>query len=217
MADYWSSPASEEFYVNLSHRYETLFLAYHSGIVEETVAALEAAGGGFTELIEIGSGDGKILGHFARRMEGLAGLHGIDLNPEQTAANRGIYASDPRMNFHLGDAREWIPANIRPGTAVIANGGVLEYFTRPELQELFSEIGYRTPSVIAITESIAADHDLKRESDTFPYGLELSLSHNYLSLLHDAGYEIAYVNDRHTTPQESEIVGRWLQVVAFRK
>ena len=34
LGNYWSSQVSDEFYEGLSHRYETLFLAYHSAIVE---------------------------------------------------------------------------------------------------------------------------------------------------------------------------------------
>jgi len=61
LADYWSSPISDEFYTGFSHRYETLFLAYHAGIVGETRKAMEESGNDYGQLIELGSGDGKIL------------------------------------------------------------------------------------------------------------------------------------------------------------
>lgn len=68
--------------------------------------------------------------------------------------------------------------------------------------------------MVVLTESIAADHDMDGDPNTYPYGFELSLSHNYLAILKEAGFSIDYVNDRKTTPEESEIVGRWIQIVA---
>lgn len=214
LADFWSSPASEEFYTNLSHRYETLFLAYHSAIVDETIKAIRQGEGKFAQLVEIGSGDGKILKHFSEHLTEIPIFHGVDLNSEQTRNNQTIYHGCPKLRFHLGDARDWIAGNSMPGTVVVANGGVLEYFTKPELEDLFRTLAHSGPCVVAITESIATDHDLENEHPTFPYGQELSLSHNYISILRASGFEITYVFDRMTTPEESEIVGRWLQVVA---
>lgn len=216
LADYWSSQASDEFYTELSHRYETLFLAYHSRIVDETLAVMARAGGTFSQMVEIGAGDGKILSHFSRYLPGISAFHGVDINQEQVEKNARIYQADSRLKFHHADAGEWLTEHITPGSVVAANGGVLEYFTRPELEEMFSRLAREAPCVVALTESIAADHDLDHDPETHPYGFELSLSHNYLAILKEAGFTIHYVNDRPTTPEESEIVGRWLQIVAHR-
>jgi hypothetical protein len=214
LADYWSSEASDEFYRELSHRYETLFLAYHAGIVEQTADAVKRSGGEFRQLVEIGSGDGKILAHFSRYLPEIPAFHGVDLNKDQIEKCRRLYADDSRLAFHQRDALRWLDDHLTPGTILIANGGVLEYFTRPELEKMFAQIARHAPCIVAITESIAADHDLNSDPRTHPYGFELSLSHNYSALLREAGFSISHIRDRLTTPEESEIVGRWLQMVA---
>jgi len=215
LRDYWSSDASDEFYEGLSHRYETLFLTYHSSIVDETRRAMERMRMPFQRMVEIGAGDGKILDHFRRCLPGLPEFHGVDVNLQQVEKNRLIYQESGRMSFHHSDGLGWLQKNGGPGTVLVTNGGVLEYFTRPELEGLFGTMNRGWgPCVVSLTESIAADHDLGHEPGTYPYGWELSLSHNYIALLQDAGFTITHVNDRLTTPEEADTVGRWLQVVA---
>ena len=215
LGDYWSSPISDEFYTGFSQRYETLFLAYHSGIVGETLKAMEISGKHYGQLVEIGSGDGKILEHFSKELKSIPSFHGIDLNLPQTENNRQVYAHLPALAFHHGDAGKWLRDHAAPGTVVVANGGVLEYFTRTELLDLLRFLATEcSPCVVSLTESMAADHDLVNEPATYPYGYELSLSHNYPALLKEAGFLISYTHDRLTTPEESDDVGRWYQVVA---
>lgn len=215
LRDYWASSASDEFYEGLSHRYESLFLTYHSSIVDETRKAMDSTGLAFRQMVEIGAGDGKILHHFSRCLPELPAFHGVDVNQVQVENNRDTYRRSERMFFHHADGLKWLEAHGGAGTVLVTNGGVLEYFTRQELAGLFGRMGRgNEPCVISLTESIAADHDLEKEPRTYPYGWELSLSHNYLALLKDAGFRITYVNDRLTTPEEADTVGRWLQVVA---
>lgn len=215
LMDFWSSPAAAEFYTNLSHRYETLFLKHHQSIVGETVKACHKTGGVFHQLIELGSGDGKVIEHFSRHLPTVAEVHGIDINAEQVSSNRRVYADQPKLQFHHADIRNWIPEHASSGAVVIVNGGVLEYLTRPELRAIFEHLARKSsPCVVAITESIATDHDLENESETYPYGLELSLSHNYLAVLRECGFSIEFVNDRLTDAKEFGLSERWLQVVA---
>ncbi|WAC18316.1 class I SAM-dependent methyltransferase [Luteolibacter sp. SL250] len=215
LRDYWASGASDEFYEGLSHRYETLFLAYHSSIVDKTRSAMDGMRNSLRRMVEIGSGDGKILDHFRRCLPDLPEFHGVDVNLQQVENNRLIYRESGRMSFHHSDGLRWMEQNGGPGTVLVTNGGVLEYFTRPELEGLFGRMSREWGGcVVSLTESIAADHDLTREPGTYPYGWELSLSHNYIALLEEAGFTITHVNDRLTTPEEADTVGRWLQVVA---
>lgn len=215
LGDYWSSPISDEFYAGFAHRYETLFIAHHAGIVAETQRAMEKSGQYYHQLIELGSGDGKILEHFSKELKSIPAFHGIDMNLPQTENNRQIYAHLPALEFHHGDAGKWLRDHATPNTVVIANGGVLEYFTRIELLDMFKFLAVKClPCVVSLTESLAPDHDLENEPATYPYGYELSLSHNYPALLKEAGFVTCYTHDRLTTPAESDDVGRWYQIVA---
>lgn len=217
MRDFWSSSASDDFYSGLSHRYETLFLKYHAEIVNETAAAIRQTGFGFPQFVEIGSGDGKILDHFSKHLPEIGSFHGVDVNEPQIKNNRIIYRHNPKLDFHHHDGANWLHEHALPGIVLATNGGVLEYFTKSELQVLFRMLASNCePCVVSLTESIAVDHHLPTEEGSFPYGWELSLSHNYLALLREAGFSITYVNDRLTTPEESDTVGRWLQVVAVK-
>lgn len=216
LRDYWSSRASDEFYTGLSHRYETLFLAYHQRIVTETLQAIQGSDFEFTQLVELGAGDGKILDHFSRHLPPQLSFHGVDINLSQVENNRTIYAARPMLHFHHDDAARWLTENAGSGTILVTNGGVLEYFTREQVASMFRTLAGTTPCAVVLTESIAADHDLKNEPSTYPYGFELSLSHNYIALLEEAGFAIKWVNDRPTTPEESPILGRWLQIVATK-
>ncbi|MES2659710.1 MAG: class I SAM-dependent methyltransferase [Verrucomicrobiota bacterium] len=216
LSDFWTSQASDDFYTGLSHRYETLFLRHHEAIVAETDNAILKVGGNFQQLIEIGAGDGKIIEHFSRRLTAIPAFHAVDINGAQVANNRRVYADNPALSFHHADAKQWVADHAVPGTVLLANGGVLEYFTRPELESLLRDLaGKCSPCVIAITESMGTDHDLELEAKTYPYGLELSLSHNYLALLRECGFTIEFINDRLTATEEFGVAERWLQVVAF--
>ncbi len=216
LRDYWSSRASDEFYTGLSHRYETLFLAYHQRVVAETLQAIQGSDFEFTQLVELGAGDGKILDHFSRHLRPGLSYHGVDINLNQIESNRKMYAAHPMLHFHHDDAARWIFEHARSGTIMVTNGGVLEYFTRGEVAGMCRTLAGACPCIVVLTESIAADHDLKNEPSTYPYGFELSLSHNYVALLEEAGFSITWINDRPTTPEESPILGRWLQIVATK-
>lgn len=217
LRDYWSSSVSDEFYDGFAHRYETVFLTHHQGIVAEVAKLIEKTGAEVQQVIEIGAGDGKILEHFSKHLGGIPSFKGMDINAAQMDNNRVKYAAVPKLSFHQGDASTWLTAETRPGTLLLSNGGVLEYFPREDVLGIFQNLGKNgAPCLVVLTESIATDHDLKNETGTYPYGFELSLSHNYEALLKEAGFSIEFTKDRLTTPEESEIVGRWIQIVAVR-
>jgi hypothetical protein len=75
----------------------------------------------------------------------------------------------------------------------LSHNGVLEYFLREELASLFADIGTRLrPSIASISEPIAVDYDLERETASRPYGDEHSFSHNYVHLLEGAGFRMLH-------------------------
>lgn len=214
LRNYWSSETADEFFEHFSHRFETLFLRHHLGVVEELDRRLDASGHGLSRLVELGSGDGQALEYLRMRLPQLEEFVGLDLNRVQVEACAERCADPPELRFeHVGD-EDWLRRNPRPGTILFTNGGVLEYMTRRRVRSLLDALRAGGPCVAAFTETLALDHELERDDASHPYGHELAFSHNYPAILREAGFEVKHVNDRFTEPGEEHHPNRWFQVVA---
>lgn len=214
LMNYWESPASEGFFDEFEHRFESLFLKYHAGIVDALQQISRSWSVPAPRIVEIGVGDGRVLEYLASRLTNFAGFHGIDVNKEQIAKNQVRYADHPKFTFSTDDALDWLARNPALGTVIYTNGGVFEYLTRDQLLALFTELARSSqPCAVAVTETIASDHDLEAEPESFHYGREFSISHNYPAILKEAGFQVCYQNDRPTKEGEEGHPQRWLQVV----
>jgi SAM-dependent methyltransferase len=213
--DFWSSAVAEShFYDRFANRYEDLFLRHHAGIVDRIAEVLGDWGAG-ARVVEAGAGDGLVLAHLADRLPEIESLHGIDLNADQVEASRKAHSREARLSFHAADALDWLARNPAPKTLLFTNGGVLEYFLRDELLELFRELkASGGPCAVALTESVGLDHRFEVEPESYPYGLECALSHNYPRILEEAGYRVCWTRDRPTEPGEENHPTRWFQAVA---
>jgi hypothetical protein len=213
--DYWSSATSVEFYEGFAHRFEDLFLRHHALIADRIAEALPALGDVPVRLVEVGSGDGRVLEWFAEKLPGLASLHGVDLNDREIRKCRERHRDSPRLSFHTGDLLDWLRAHPAPGTVLVTNGGVFEYLLEEELRGLFTELrALCSPCLIAVTESVGDDHDFDRETSSIPYGHEFAFSHNYPAILREAGFTLTWQRDRPTRPGEENHPVRWHQLVA---
>ena len=216
LIDYWSSPFSQEFFTTFGHRFEDLFLRYHSEIatqLREQLASLPAHQE--VKLVEVGCGDGKVLQHLAENIPQINHLTGLDLSKEEIAQCKKRYPTSSRIEFTAEDIFEWLAANTDTSLVLFTNGGVLEYFTRDQITRLFSLVKNRPhPTWIALTETLAMDHYLDNEPETFPYGRELAFSHNYAAILNESGFRENWRNDRLTNPGEENHPTRWLQLLA---
>ncbi len=212
---YWSSSLSEEFYEGFAHRFDTLFLRHHAGIAERITESLPDSADHAFRLVEVGSGDGRVLEWFADAMPNIGTFLGVDLNAREIEKCRERHRRSDRIFFHAGDLLEWIQTNPAPGTILVTNGGVFEYLLQSELQTLLRELRRLcAPCLVAITETIGCDHDLEVESSSLPYGHELAFSHNYPAALREAGFEIRWERDRRTVEGEENHPARWYQLVA---
>ncbi len=213
--DYWSSTISEEFYDGYADRFENLFLRHHAVIVERIEELLPSLGEGNVRLVEVGSGDGKLLEWLSQRLDGITEFHGVDLNEQEISKCRETHHGSEKLFFHHGDLLDWLRENPAPRTILMANGGVLEYLLRDELAAVFAEFhSLCSPCIVAVTESIGTDHDLGQEPQSFPYGLEFAFSHNYPAILREADFEIRWERNRPTEPGEENYPVRWYQLVA---
>lgn len=214
LMNYWESPASRGFFGEFEHRFESLFLKYHAGIVDKLDQISRSWSVPLPRIVEIGVGDGRVLEYLESRLASFAGFHGIDVNKEQIAKNQVRFADHPKFTFSTDDAIGWLERNSATGTVIYTNGGVFEYLTRDQLLTMFAELARSSqPCAVAVTETIASDHDLEAEPESFHYGREFSISHNYPAILKEAGFQVCYQNDRPTKEGEEGHPQRWLQVV----
>ena len=186
-------------------RYTEMFLPYHSAIVTPVVEAARSIDA--ERLVEIGCGRGDVLRHFAEAIPELESLTGIDLNPALLDRAAQI-THDPRVDFVVGDATALIDSLVKPGTVVLTNGGVYEYWSQELLKTHFQRLSLHTRAVVALVEPLGSDHNLDDETDSRPYGVEASLSHNYRYLLATSGFDITYAKEIFAGQQ------RWMMMVA---
>ncbi|MGB6220025.1 class I SAM-dependent methyltransferase [Haloferula sp.] len=215
MRDYWASPHSDEFFDNFEHRFETVFLRHHAGILEEISKVVQEFGVETPRLVEVGVGDGRVLSYLESKLDLIGEFHGVDINAEQIESNREKFRQNPKLHFWNEDALHWLIRRPAAGTVLLTNGGVLEYFTRDQILGLFEELKRgNQPCAVAVTETLAIDHDLNGEPASFPYGHELSFSHNYKALFEESGFVIRFSKDRFTIEGEEHHPTRWCQFLA---
>ena len=216
LSKYWGQEA-KNFHDAWQDRFERMFLQHDVVAINELEKVMAATPFGLTfeHLYEIGCGGGQVLSYLSNRLTRIHNFVGIDIGEEQIEANRKTY-DHPKIAFHAADAVEWVPANAKPGSIILTNGGVFEYFLREELQSLFSHIAERlAPVAIAVVETIGTNHDLDAHQESFVYGRELSFSHNYPHLLKEAGFEIVHQSERSGYDEDGG--GRWIRILALRK
>lgn len=187
-------------------RYTEMFLPYHAAIVTPVVEAARSVDA--EKLVEIGCGRGDVLRHFAEAIPELESLTGIDLNP--ALLNRAAQIThDPRVHFVVGDATALIDSLVKPGTVVLTNGGVYEYWSQDDLRAHFRRLALLPRVVVALVEPLGSDHNLDVETSSRPYGVEASLSHNYRYLLETFGFDISYSKEIFAGQQ------RWMMMVGL--
>ncbi len=219
LIDYWNSPFSQEFFSTFTYRFEELFLRFHTDIATNLAEQLSALPQDQeVKLVEVGCGDGKVLQYLAEHVPRVNHFTGLDLSKEEIANCQERYPNEKKMDFTAEDIFDWLEANTDTALVFFTNGGVLEYFTREQLERLFTLVRNRPqPRWIALTETLASDHLLDKEPETFPYGRELAFSHNYSALLSESGFQEVWRNDRPTKAGEENHPTRWLQIVASSK
>lgn len=204
---YWKSAEGDRFYETYADRFERWFRGAHAPWVEAVCTAV--ARGSYRHLVEIGCGDGQALAYFASQIAGLPRLTGIDLNESIIHRNRARYAHQPRIHFEIGDARLWLRKHAERGMAVIAYGGVLEYFPPAAMDELLTLLAHQeAPALLALAEPLAPDFDADGHASR-PGGIESSFSHPYRGMLRRMGFSIKF--DLDVT-----IEHRWILLVAER-
>lgn len=191
--NFWAGERSSAFYSLTRSRFEKVFLGRHKAIVD-TLKGI-AASRKFHTICEIGCGSGQVLEFLNQQLPEVEQLIGLDLNARQMDVNRQRFQNESRMQFIAADAAEWIPQHIGSDWILVCYGGVLEYFTQPQVRALFHTIAANAPACIALVEPLAADQDLSAPGPSRAYGMELSYSHPYVHLLEEAGLQVTWRQD----------------------
>lgn len=205
---FWANAPAVEFHAFAETRFEGWFLGNHVAIVPAIREALAADPVRFEALCEIGCGSGRALQYLSQAFADVPRMIGIDLSVAQVARNRTRYASE-RLEFEAGDAVAWIAEHARPRWIYFSYGGVLEFFARSRVLELYQMFASRlAPSLVALVEPLSDDHDLARDPESRVFGAENTFSHNHPELLKQAGFKVLSQFEQRVDNQ------RWLLLVA---
>jgi SAM-dependent methyltransferase len=205
---FWSQQPAVEFHEFAERRFEGWFLGHHVAIVPQLRAALAAGDAPYGAFFEIGCGCGRVIEHLSRALPDIPRFIGLDLSAVQVARNRARFAALP-IEFEAGDGLKWVAAHARPHWVYFTYGGVLEYFPRARVLELYSLLATRlAPSLVALVEPLSDDHDLEHDARSIVYGAENTFSHNYVAVLREAGFDVLHRSEQVVDRQ------RWLLMVA---
>ncbi len=180
-------------------------------VIDALAARLEASEAGFSRLVEIGCGDGKVLAWCAGRLPSMSEVIGLDINAAVIARVSAEQPAGGRLKFARAEARDWLLAHPKPGTVVLSNGGVLEYLSQDNLDRLLQALAQAPPAAIVLVEPVAPAHDLKLQADSFAFGHENSFSHNHARRLNAAGFEVVFAEEM----QISDV--RWMLMIGELK
>lgn len=197
LAAFWKGGPGDKFHGNFAEERFDVFREQHAPVIDALDSLVEGCGGGFSRLVEIGCGDGAVLAYCADRLPWVAEAIGLDINAAVIARAASEYRADARLSFANVEARDWLTTNPKPGTVMVSNGGVLEYFSQENVDRLLQALALASPAAIVLVEPAAPDHDLDSQADSFVFGHEYSFSHNHRRRLGEAGFEVVFEQETH--------------------
>lgn len=192
LVGFWKGGPGDRFHGSFTQERFSLFLDQHAVGLDRVAALLEDAPGSFSRLVEVGCGDGQVLAECAARLPSIPHLVGLDINAGVVARAASEHGTDGRLSFLAADARTWLASNPQPGTVMVANGGVLEYFSQDNVDRLLQALAAAPPAMVMLVEPAAPNHDLQTQPQSFAFGHEYSFSHNHRRRLGDAGFEVVF-------------------------
>lgn len=187
---FWRTDTADTYFDRYLDRYQKWFLGPHHEIVDQMAKLARA--GGYSRLIEVGCGAGRVLEHCASAMPEVQDFIGVDINPTIISRDHVTYAQNPRLQFLVADASIWLQKTARPGTILLTYGGVMEYFSAETLLRMFKNMALHHPAAVALVEPVDPDHDLAKDAASHAFGQENSFSHNYEKLLQAAGFDMIF-------------------------
>lgn len=192
VAAFWNSPYGARYHAShIEARFQG-FKDKHVKAIDALAEYIAASGAPLARLVEIGCGYGRVLPECASRLPTITQAIGLDINAAVIAHAIQEHAVDPRLSFFAVDAREWLEAHPQPGTVMLSNNGVLEYFTPASVDRLYQTLAGMRPAAAVLVEPLAVDHDLDRQVESRPAPRRDSFSHNHRYRLQKAGFRIEF-------------------------
>ncbi|AYN66672.1 class I SAM-dependent methyltransferase [Euzebyella marina] len=187
--DFWISQG-KAFFETTQHRFEDTFIKDCAFIFEHLETELNQHANQDFHLIEIGTGNGRVLEYLSEKFPQIKNLTGIDLSKEQIEINKKKFSTNKKLNFISTDGFNWVMNNAKDCMIFVTSLGVLEYFTQNQLEHVFERISEFRLSFLVISEPKGINHDFNTNQNSEIYGPEHSFSHNYPTLLKKANLKI---------------------------
>jgi hypothetical protein len=189
--DYWLNKGEEYFSSGFNNNIlENFFIPKCSFLFDLLQEQLKVESVQYNTLVEIGTGDGKILEHLSKKFSQINKFVGIDLCAAQIEANKKVFNKNSNLEFVASDGFEWIKKNGHDHMIIVTFRGVLEYFTQSKLQALFNELNNKRKIIFLAIEPTGVNHDFFKNSDSEIYGSENSFSHNYEQVFRNSGFNL---------------------------
>lgn len=187
--NYWTNKGAE-FFLNNENSFKNDFLPNCAFIFDELKKELLNSPTQFKTLVEIGTGNGRVLKYLSSKFPEINRFIGIDLSSAQIEINKITYQTQSNLEFASGDVTDWIKKHDISNTIFVTSKGVLEYFTEQKLQTFLVEINNSGPSIFVAIEPNDTHHNFVSNPNSIPYGHERSFSHNYPKLFKNAGFSM---------------------------
>ncbi|MFS4457079.1 class I SAM-dependent methyltransferase [Maribacter sp. 2304DJ31-5] len=186
--NYWANKGADFFDAN-NKRLEHINLPFCDFIFDLLGEELSKQNEGYHTLVEIGTGNGRVLDYLSTKFHGLDKFIGIDLSEVQTNNNTRYYKKNPKLEFVTSDAFDWVDKHGQGNTIFLTFMGVLEYFTEQKLQDFLIRLNSLGKIIFVAIEPNGINHDFVKNPHSQVYGTERSFSHNYPKLFKNSGFE----------------------------
>ncbi|TDT46712.1 methyltransferase family protein [Maribacter spongiicola] len=197
---YWENQGNH-FFAATSDSFEKNFLPECSFIFELLKEKLSTKNERFNTIVEIGTGNGKVLNYLSEQLPQIERFIGIDLNQNQISQNRITYKKNTQLEFVASDAFDWVNTYANKNMIFVTSRGVLEYFTESRLQDFLQQVNRLGNTVFIAIEPNGVDHNLKLNKHSEPYGYERSFSHNYELLFKNAGFNLWHHSKKESSTE----------------
>ena len=189
--DFWTNKADEYFSGQFNdHVLEYFFIPKCLFLFDLMQEQLQQDFVKFNIMVEIGTGDGKVLKYLSSKFPQINRFIGLDLSSSQIEANKKIFDNEDKIEFVAADALDWLKKNKEDHMIIFTSRGVLEYFTQSKLQSFLNNLNSIGKIIFIVIEPTGMNHDYLKNPNSEIYGSENSFSHNYAKLFTESGFEI---------------------------